>query len=106
MSASGMMPPISTVTSVMPFCMQQLHQARAQRVVRAGKNREADDVHVFLHRRRSDHLRRLAQPGVDHFHAGVAQRARDDLCAAVVAVEAGLGNQHAYLFLLHLDTEY
>ena len=39
-----------------------------------------------------DLLRRLAQAGVDHLHAGVAQRAGDDLGAAVVAVEPRLGN--------------
>ena len=37
-----------------------------------------------------DLLGRLPQAGVDHFHAGVAQRARDDLRATIVAVEAGL----------------
>ncbi len=106
MSASGMMPPISTVTSVMPFWRSKFHQARAQSVVRAGKDRKADDVDVFLQRGGGDHFRRLAQAGVDHFHAGVAQRARDHFGAAVVAVEAGLGDQHAYLFLWHVDTEY
>ena len=35
------------------------------------------------------------KPGVDDVHAGVAQRARDDLDAAVVAVEADLGDDDA-----------
>src|SRR3954447_19944177 len=37
------------------------------------------------------------EPGVDHLHPGVAQHARDDLRAAVVPVEAGLGHDHADL---------
>ena len=37
-----------------------------------------------------DLLGRLAQAGVDDFHAGVAQRARDDLGAAIVPVEPRL----------------
>ena len=86
--------------------VQQFHQARADRVVRAGKNREADDVDVFLHGGRGDHFGRLAQAGVDHFHAGVAQGARDHFGAAVVAVQAGLGDQHPYLFLGMQIQEY
>ena len=69
--------------------------------MRAGKDGEADDVDVFLQRGGGDHFGGLAQAGVDHFHARVAQRARDDFGAAVVAVEAGLGDQHAYLFVGH-----
>ena len=37
------------------------------------------------------------RPGVDDLHAGVAQRAGDDLRAAVVPVEAGLGDDDADL---------
>ena len=59
-------------------------------IVRAGQDRQADDVGVLLQRGGDDLLGRLAQAGVDHFHAGVAQRARDDLGAAVVPVEPGL----------------
>ena len=63
--------------------------------MRAAEDRQADDVDVLLHRGRGDHLRRLVQAGVDDLHAGVAQRGGDDLGAAVVAVEAGLGDQNA-----------
>ena len=56
---------------------------------------EADDVDVFLDGGGDDHLGRLPQAGIDHFHAGVAQGAGDDLGAAVVPVEAGFGNQYA-----------
>ena len=48
-----------------------------------------------------DHFGRLAQAGVDHFHAGIAQGAGDHLGAAVVAVEAGLGDQDADFLVGH-----
>jgi hypothetical protein len=41
------------------------------------------------------------QAGVDHLHARVAQGARDDLRAAVVPVEAGLGDDDADLAAGH-----
>jgi hypothetical protein len=71
MSTSGMMPPMTTRTSSSPF---------------------SDDVSVLLERGRDDLLRRLPQPRVDDFHAGVTQRAGDDLGAAVVPVETGFGD--------------
>jgi hypothetical protein len=37
----------------------------------------------------------LPQAGVDNFHSGIAQGAGNDFRAAVVAIEAGLGNQDA-----------
>ena len=97
-----MIPPISTVTSFMPLARSRSIRPGTERVVRAGKNREADDVHVFLHGGRGDHLRRLPQAGVNHFHAGVAQGAGDHFGAAVVAVEAGLGDQYADFLLGHV----
>ena len=48
-------------------------------------------------RRGRDHLGRLVQAGVDDLVAGVGERARDDLGAAVVAVEPGLGDEDAEL---------
>ena len=91
MSSFGMMPPPVMRMSSRPGFAQQLEHARKERHVRAAQDREADDVDVFLHRGGRDHLRRLVQPGVDDLHAGVAERGGDDLRAAVVAVEAGLG---------------
>ena len=61
------------------------------------EDREADGVGVLLDHRLDDLLRRLVQAGVDDLHAGVAQRAGDDLRAAVVPVEAGLGDDDADL---------
>ena len=63
--------------------------------MRAGQDADADDVDVLLDRRLDDLLRRAMQAGVDDVHAGVAQRARDDLDAAVMAVEADLGDDDA-----------
>jgi len=80
---------------------QQAHELRAKRVVRARENGEADDVDVFLHRGGGNHLRCLPQTGVDHFHAGIAQRPRNDLSAAVVPIQSWLCNQNSYFFLWH-----
>jgi len=74
------------------FVVEEFHELRADGVVRAGKNGEADDVNVFLDGGGGDHLGRLAQAGVDDLHAGVAEGAGDDFGAAVVSVEAGLGD--------------
>ena len=63
--------------------------------MRAGEDAEADRVDVLLQRRLDDHLRRLMQAGVDDLEPGVAQRARDDLGAAVVPVESRFGDQDA-----------
>ena len=63
--------------------------------MRAGEDREPDRVRVLLDRGLGDLLRRLMQAGVDHLHAGVPQGARDDLRAAVVAVQSGLGDDDA-----------
>ena len=78
------------VPRLMALLAQQLDDAPADRQVRAREDAEADDVGVLLGRRRDDLLGALAQPGVDHLEAGVAERPRDHLGAAVVPVEAGL----------------
>ncbi len=53
------------------------------------------DVDILLEGGLDDHLGRLVEAGVDHLHAGVAQGPGDYLGAPVVAVQAGLGHQHA-----------
>jgi len=85
------------------FFMKEFHELRAEGIVGAGEDGEADDVDVFLGGGGGDHLGGLAKASVDDLHAGVAEGAGDDLGAAVVAVEAGLGNQHAYLLLRHFS---
>src|SRR5258706_8084036 len=83
------------------FFVEEFHQLRAERVVGAGEDGEADDVYVFLDGRGGNHLRRLTEAGVDHFHAGVAQGAGDDFGATVVAIQSGLGNQNSDFLLWH-----
>src|SRR4051794_31629223 len=76
---------------------QQLDDLGDQRHVGAREDREADGVGVLLEDGLDDLLRRLVQARVDDLHAGVAQRAGDDLRAAVMAVEARLGHDDADL---------
>ena len=95
MSSSGMMPPPKTTMSPASRSASSSSTLREQGHVRAGEHREADGVGVLLDGRLDDLLRRLVQAGVDDLHAGVAQRPRDDLGAAVVAVEARLGHDDA-----------
>ena len=83
------------------FFVKHGHELGADGVVRAGKNGEADDVNVFLNGGGSDHLGSLAQTGVDYLHAGVAEGAGDDFCAAVVAVETGFGDEDADGWISH-----
>jgi len=44
------------------FVVKQLHQLRADGVVRAGKDGKTDDVDVFLHGSGCNHFGRLPQP--------------------------------------------
>ena len=78
------------------------HQAQdlgEQRHVGAGEDRERHHVDVLLERGLDHLLGRLVEPGVDHFHPGVAQRRGHHLGAPVVAVEARLAHQHSDLAL-------
>ena len=94
-SACGMVPPTTTA-------MSPASAARSASTVRVVSATCAPDRiespttrNIFLQRDRHDVLDALPDTGVDHLETGVAQRARDDLGAAVMAVEAGLGDQHA-----------
>jgi len=80
------------------FCFlffEQRDEAWDEGVVRSGKNAEADAVYVFFDGRLDDAFRGFTETGVEHFHAGIAEGAGDDLGAAVVAVEAGFGYEYA-----------
>ena len=77
--------------------VEQLGDPRHKRHVRAGEDRQPDGVGVLLEHGLHDLLRRLVQARVDDLHARVAQRASDDLGAAVMPVEARLGHHHADL---------
>jgi hypothetical protein len=72
--------------------LEQLHELRADRVVRSRENGESNDVDVFLDGGSGDHLGGLAQAGVNDLHSGVAQSASDHFGTAVVTVEARLGD--------------
>src|SRR5207237_235769 len=80
----------------LPF-LEELHHLREKGHVRPAEARQADRVDVLLDRGLDDVLRTLPQAGVDDLHAGVAQRAGDDLGPAVVAVESRFRNQDADL---------
>ncbi len=67
--------------------------------MRTGEDGEADGIGILLDCGLGDLLGRLVQPCVDHLHAGVPEGAGDDLGAAVVSVEPGLGDDDANLLL-------
>src|SRR5579884_2305561 len=94
---------------VHPLLTQQLEDPRHQRHVRAGEDRQPDRVGVLLDHGLDNLLGRLVKPRVDHLHPRVAKRAGDDLGAAVVPVEAGLGYDDADLLVSaggHRDANY
>src|SRR5437773_1731997 len=72
--------------------LELVDDGREQRHVRARVDRKPDDLRVLLQSRVDHHLGRLPQACVDHLVACVAQRASDDLHAAIVAVEPHLGD--------------
>ena len=83
--------------------LQQFHHARHNCVMSAGKNRQANDVDVFLQGSADNHLRCLTQTGVDYFHPSVSQRAGDHFSPAIVSIKTRLRNQHAdFGFLRHV----
>ncbi len=63
--------------------------------VGAGEDADADDVHVLLGGGSGHLVRRDPHAEVDDLHAGVAEGAGDDLDAAVMAVQAELGEEDA-----------
>jgi hypothetical protein len=69
--------------------------------VSAAEYRDAYSIDVFLQCRGSNHFRCLAQTGVDNFHAGITQRAGDNFCASIVAVETRLRHQDADFSFVH-----
>src|SRR5665213_1022711 len=56
------------------------------------EDREADDRCIFLYRSANDLFGRLVETGVDDLETSVSQRACNHLCASVVAIESGLGD--------------
>ncbi len=69
----------------------------------AGEERQPDGVGVLLDHRLGHLLRRLVEAGVDDLEAGVPQGPGDDLGAAVVPVEPGLGDDDSVRPLHELE---
>ena len=85
-----MIPPTTTSTSSSPFSFRS-SITRGQMCMCAPDRIDSPIASASSwQRRRHDLLRGLPQPGVDHFHARVAQRAGDHLGATIVAVEPRL----------------
>src|SRR5438093_1287078 len=96
-------PPTEEDHIVDPPFLQLFHHSWEQLQVCAGEDGEPDDVRVLLECRLSDHLRRLPDARIDDLEAGVAEGSGDDFGAAVMSIEAGLGDNDLYLaFLSHL----
>jgi len=81
---------------------QAVHDPGHERHVRTREDRDADRVRVLLDRGLDDLLRRLVETRVDDLHAGVPQGPRDDLRAAVVTVQSGLGDHHPNTSARHI----
>ena len=58
-------------------------------------DREADGGDIFLNGGADDGFRFLMQADVDDFETCFDERADNDLCTAVVAIETGLGDEDA-----------
>ncbi len=72
--------------------------------VGARQDRQADGVDILLYGSVHDHLRGLAQPGIDDLHTRVAQGTSDDLRTAIVPVETGLRDQNPNGTIAHIAT--
>ena len=102
-SSGGMIPPANTSTPPRSRACSSLDDLGDQRHVRPREQGQADRVGVLLQGCLGDLFGGLEQARVDHLEAGIAQGAGDDLGAAVVAVQAGLGDddavasQHSFL---------
>src|SRR2546425_667115 len=82
--------------------LQLLHYAREELQVSTGEDGEPYDVGVLLKRGLGDHFGGLADACVDDLEAGVAEGPGDYFGAAVVSVEAGLGDDDLdFAFLGH-----
>ena len=75
--------------------LELLDELRDERLVAARLGRDADHVHVVLDRLARDLLGRLEERADVDVEAEVGERGGDHLGAAVVAVLADLGDQHA-----------
>ena len=64
-----------------------------QLVVGAGEDGDADHIYVLVNGSGDDLRGGAVQPRVDHLKTGVPKATGDDLRAAIMAIEAGFGDQ-------------
>lgn len=60
--------------------------------MRPAEDAEAHHLHIFLQGGFGDHIRRLAQAGVNDFHTGIAQSTSHHLGTPIMAVQARFSN--------------
>ena len=77
------------------FLANAVDDARYERHMGTGEDRDPDRVGVLLDDGLDDLLGRLVEAGVDDLHTGIAKRPGDDLGSAIVAIESRLRNDHA-----------
>ena len=94
-SSSGMMPPAKTNDVVEITGAQLVDDLRDERHVRAGQDRQANGVGVFLQCRLRHELGRLEQAGVHDLEPRVAQGPCDHFGPPIVSVQPGLGDDDA-----------
>src|SRR5690606_102393 len=78
--------------------LERLQYLGKDRHVCAGQKTDAQHVDVLLHRGERHLPGGTVKSGGDHVHPGIAQRPRNDLDAAVVAIEPDLGQHDADLW--------
>ena len=84
---------------VEPLFLHQIHDSRAERHMRSREYGESDYIRVFLQRSIDDLFWRLPEAGIDHLESSIAESARNDFGAAIVAVQTGLSNDDADLVI-------
>jgi hypothetical protein len=62
--------------------------------MRAGQNAQPQHVRILFHDGARDHLGGLEDAGVDDLHAGIAERAGNDLRSPIMAIEPRLRHHH------------
>ena len=78
-----------------PLALERVYNGGDEFPMRAGEDAHAHGVGLELAGLPRDFGGRLAYPRIGDFEPGVPQKADDDARAPVVAVEPGLGDQHA-----------
>ena len=69
--------------------------------MRTAEDRNPYSINILLQSCCRNHLRRLPEPGIDHFHSGIAECTSDDLCSAVMSIEPRFSYEDSDLSLIH-----